>query len=72
MNGWSTCCMIWSAKGVWFQRRDRMGQLHLSDLGFLSLHSVQEFCRSKGVTLYIQGRVPLAEPQAVPVPFAVK
>lgn len=66
-----TACMIWSENGVRLQTYDREGQMRLSDLGKLSLHSVQEFCQARGIMLCIRGRNFRAT-VASPVPLAVK
>lgn len=63
--------MIWSENGVRLQTYDREGQMRLSDLGKLSLHSVQEFCQARGITLCIRGRNFRAS-VAHPVPVAVE
>lgn len=47
-------CMIWTKDGVWLQTHDSMGCMHLSGCGKLSLHSVEVFCRDRGITLYVK------------------
>lgn len=47
-------CMIWTKDGVWLQTFDETGTMRLSGCGQLSLHSVEVFCRDRGITLYMK------------------
>lgn len=49
-------CVIWSEAGVFLQTYDREGQMRLSDMGALSLASVQEFCDRRGIPVYVRRR----------------
>lgn len=53
-------CMMWSENGVRLQTYNQYGELRLSDLGCLSLTSVQDFCERRGIKLYVARREPAA------------
>lgn len=47
-------CVIWKDSGVVLQTYDREGQMHLSDLGRISLTSIQDFCQARKIRLYVR------------------